>query len=208
MYIEPKNNDEILANKEEFISIVKEKCSAKQGIDKLMEWLEKTDFYYAPASTKYHEAYPGGLCEHSLVVYYKLLELSSVIPEEHKLSEESMAIVALFHDLCKANFYKEGTRNVKNEQTGQWESVKTYSVDDQFPFGHGEKSVFLLSKFINLTVLEAVTIRCHMGFSDDSFKGGSYLIGNAFEKYPAAVPLHTADLMATYLKLTNQEKRK
>ncbi len=197
--IMPKTTEEVLANKAEFCRIIKEKVK-RPGIDKLMNWLETTDFFTAPASTRFHEAYAGGLCEHSLVVYENMVALNEKMDAEHKMSDESVALTALFHDLCKANFYKAGTRNVKNEETGAWEKVPTYTVEDRFPYGHSEKSVFLMERFIRLSVSEAVTIRCHMGFSDESFKGGAYFIGNAFEMYPEAVNLHLADLQATYQK--------
>ena len=107
--------------------------------------------------------------------------------------------VKTIHDLCKANFYKKGTRNVKNEATGQWEKVPSYSVEDMFPYGHGEKSVFLIERFMKLKVEEAVAIRWHMGGFDDAVRGGSFALSGAFEKYPLAVKLHIADLEATYL---------
>ena len=114
-------------------------------------------------------------------------------------SEESYAICALLHDLCKANYYKLGTRNVKNEATGQWEKAPFYSVDDLFPYGHGEKSVFLIERFMKLKVEEAVAIRWHMGGFDDAARGGCFAISEAYDKYPLAVKLHIADLEATYL---------
>ena len=114
-------------------------------------------------------------------------------------SEETFAICALLHDLCKANYYKPGTRNVKNEATGQWEKVPSYSVEDLFPYGHGEKSVFLIERFMKLRVEEAVAIRWHMGGFDDAARGGCFAISEAYDKYPLAVKLHIADLEATYL---------
>lgn len=114
-------------------------------------------------------------------------------------SEESYAICALLHDLCKANYYKLGTRNVKNETTGQWEKAPFYSVEDLFPYGHGEKSVFLIERFMKLKVEEAVAIRWHMGGFDDAARGGCFAISEAYDKYPLAVKLHIADLQATYL---------
>lgn len=108
-------------------------------------------------------------------------------------------ICALLHDLCKANYYKLGTRNVKNESTGQWEKAPYYSVEDLFPYGHGEKSVFLIERFMKLHVEEAVAIRWHMGGFDDAARGGSFAISEAYDKYPLAIKLHIADLTATYL---------
>ena len=132
---------------------------------------------------------------HSLNVYHALRERYF----EEGDSEESFAICGLLHDLCKANFYKPGTRNVKNEVTGQWEKVPTYSIEDAFPYGHGEKSVYLIERFMRLRTAEAVAIRWHMGGFDDSVRGGSRAMGEAFYQYPLAVKLHLADLTATYL---------
>ena len=114
-------------------------------------------------------------------------------------SPESIAICGLLHDLCKANFYKVSTRNVKNEQTGKWEKVPFYQVEDQFPYGHGEKSVWLIERFMRLTVEEAAAIRWHMGGFDDAVRGGSFAVSGAFESWPLCVELHIADLRASYL---------
>ena len=120
--------------------------------------------------------------------------------EEGKDSRESFAVCALLHDLCKAQFYKVSTRNVKNEETGQWEKRPFYAVEDVFPYGHGEKSVFLIERFMRLKTSEAMAIRWHMGGFDDAVRGGSFAISLAFEKYPLAVKLHLADLESTYLR--------
>ena len=132
---------------------------------------------------------------HSLNVYHALHDTFFAEGD----NEESFAICALLHDLCKANYYKAGTRNVKNETTGQWEKVPSYSVEDLFPYGHGEKSVFLIERFMKLKVEEAVAIRWHMGGFDDAARGGCFAISEAYDKYPLAVKLHIADLEATYL---------
>ena len=127
----------------------------RPGSEKLLDWLDKkTDFFTAPASTRFHGACEGGLCMHSLNVYHALHDTFFTEGD----SEETFAICALLHDLCKANYYKPGTRNVKNETTGQWEKVPSYSVEDLFPYGHGEKSVFLIERFMKLKVEEAVLI--------------------------------------------------
>lgn len=180
--------------KERFIDIYKANIK-REGSGELLSWLEKTDFFTAPASTKFHLCRENGLCEHSVNVYECLKERRN---GEH--SDESIAIVSLLHDLCKAQFYKPGTRNQKNEQTGQWEKVPCYTIEDKFPFGHGEKSVFLIERFMRLKVEEAIAIRWHMGGFDDAAKSGSFTISNAFEMYPLAVKLHIADIEATYLR--------
>ena len=179
--------------KEEFCEIFRSQI-ARPGSEKLLTWMEGTDFFTAPASTRFHGACAEGLVMHSLNVYHALMEQL-----EEGDSPESFAICALLHDLCKANFYKKGIRNVKNEATGQWEKVPSYSVEDMFPYGHGEKSVFLIERFMKLKVEEAVAIRWHMGGFDDAVRGGSFALSGAFEKYPLAVKLHIADLEATYL---------
>ena len=188
-----------MTNKEEFLQICNEYVK-RQGSQEFLDWLLKTDFFTAPASTKYHGACEGGLLLHSLNVYKTLRERYF---EEGKDSEESFAICALLHDLCKAQFYKVSTRNVKNDVTGQWEKVPYYTVEDAFPYGHGEKSVFLIERFMRLKTSEAMAIRWHMGGFDDSARGGSFAISLAYEKYPLAVKLHLADLESTYLKEKN-----
>ena len=102
--------------------------------------------------------------------------------------------------MCKAQFYKVSSRNVKNEKTGQWERQPYYTIEDVFPYGHGEKSVFLIERFLRLKTSEAMAIRWHMGGFDDSARGGSFAISQAYEKYPLAVKLHLADLESTYLR--------
>ena len=178
----------------EFLEIFQQKVS-RPGSEKLLAWLDTTDFFRAPASTRFHGACESGLVMHSLNVYHALRERYF----EEGDSEETFAICGLLHDLCKANFYKPGTRNVKNEVTGQWEKVPTYSIEDAFPYGHGEKSVYLIERFMRLRTAEAVAIRWHMGGFDDSVRGGSRAMGEAFYQYPLAVKLHLADLTATYL---------
>lgn len=169
----------------------------RAGADELLTWMEGTDFFTAPASTRYHGACPNGLVMHSINVFEVMAE-KHFDPQEDSM--ESFAISALLHDLCKAQFYKSSTRNVKNEQTGQWEKVAYYMIEDAFPYGHGEKSVFLIERFMRLKVDEATAIRWHMGGFDDSAKGGSFAISAAYDKYPLAVKLHLSDLEATYLR--------
>lgn len=186
--------------KEEFIQIFKENIT-RPGADALLDYLEhKSDFFTAPASTKFHGAYPGGLCEHSVNVYDCLRDYLERprVAELYGLegySAETVAIVALLHDLCKVNCYKAGTRNVKNEATGQWDKVPTFFYDDPLPYGHGEKSVYIVSGFLRLTREEAMAIRWHMGFSGGEDKN---LVGRALERYPLAFALSVADMEATY----------
>lgn len=181
------------SSKERFIEAYTTAIS-RQGSKELLDWMLKTDFFTAPASSKFHSAYEGGLCDHSLNVYNAMIDRYN-----DSKPDESFAIVALLHDLCKAQFYKLGSRNVKNETTGAWEKVPFYTIDDKFPFGHGEKSVFLIERFMRLKVEEAIAIRWHMGGFDDAARGGSFAINGAFERYPLAVKLHISDIEATYL---------
>lgn len=182
--------------KQEFIDIYTKNIT-RDGAEELLKWLETTDFFTAPASTKFHCACPEGLLKHSLNVYKVLME-KHFDPETDDI--ESATICSLLHDLCKAGFYKTSTRNVKNETTGVWEKMPYYSVEDAFPYGHGEKSVFLIERFIRLKTSEAMAIRWHMGGFDDTAKSGGFAISLAFDKFPLAVKLHMADLEATYLR--------
>ncbi len=179
--------------KDEFIKIYTDNIT-RRGSAELLEWIQKTDFFNAPASTKFHCACEHGLVMHSVSVFNTMMEKHF---DEDSDSLESFAICALLHDLCKAQFYKVSTRNVKNDETGQWEKVPYYSVEDSFPYGHGEKSVFLIERFMRLKLEEAMAIRWHMGGFEDN---GGYTISQAYERYPLAVKLHLADLESTYLR--------
>ena len=181
---------------EEFEEIFRSKVT-REGSAAFLEWLSKTDFFTAPASTKFHCACPCGLVQHSVSVYRTMVE-RYFDPETD--SEESFAICGLLHDVCKAQSYKEGTRNVKNEQTGAWEKKPYYMIEDSFPYAHGEKSVFLIERFLRLKTSEAIAIRWHMGGFDDAARGGSFAISQAYDRYPLAVKLHLADLESTYLR--------
>lgn len=171
----------------------------RDGIDELLNWLESSDFFIAPASSKYHGAYAGGLLEHSLNIYDCLKNAVKKYPE-FGIEDESVTICALFHDLCKANFYKTGTRNVKDEKTGRWYKKDIYEIDEKFPIGHGEKSCIILQWFLKrLTTDELLAIRYHMGGFDAVVKGGDYGVSKAFEMCKLAPMLHLADMEATYL---------
>ena len=183
----------MMTAKDEFIKIYTENITRK-GSAELLEWIGKTDFFTAPASTKFHCACESGLVMHSVSVFNTLMEKH--FDEEHD-SLESFAICALLHDLCKAQYYKTSTRNVKNDETGKWEQVPYYSIEDSFPYGHGEKSVFLIERFMRLKLEEAMAIRWHMGGFDEA--AGKYM-SIAYDRYPLAVKLHLADLESTYLR--------
>ena len=181
--------------KQEFLDLMTQNVQ-RPGVDKLLDWICKTDFFEAPASTRFHGACPNGLVMHSLNVYHAMMD--HYYDAEYD-SLESYTICALLHDLCKAGFYKVSTRNVKNETTGQWEKVPYYMVEDSFPYGHGEKSVYLIERFMRLKTAEAVAIRWNMGGFDDTVRAGGMALSLAFDQYPLAVKLHMADLTATYL---------
>lgn len=184
--------------KEQFIEIYNENIK-REGADKLLEFLEKSDFFTAPASTRFHGAYEGGLAQHSLNVYECLVDFLSRprVKEKYKLNPtpETAAIVALLHDVCKVNFYTVQMRNSKNEKTGQWEKVPFYAIDDKLPYGHGEKSVYMVGGFMRLSRDEAMAIRWHMGFSGIEDKN---TIGKALEMFPLAFALSVADMEASY----------
>lgn len=187
-----------MSDKEKFIEIYKANIT-REGSDKLLEFLEKSDFFTAPASTRFHGAYEGGLLRHSLNVYECLTAYLARerVKNEYKLSvsDETAAIVALLHDLCKVNFYSVAYRNSKNDQTGQWEKVPFYTIKDTLPYGHGEKSVYMISGFMRLNRDEAMAIRWHMGFSGIEDKN---TIGQALEQFPLAFALSVADMEASY----------
>ena len=194
-----------MSAKEEFIEIFKQHIT-RPGADQLLDYLEnKSDFFTAPASARYHSAYEGGLCEHSINVYHCLVDYLARprVQELYGLeyTDESIAIVALLHDLCKIGCYKAGTRNVK-DATGKWQTVPTYNFDDPLPYGHGEKSVYIANGFIRLNREEAMAIRWHMGFSGPE---DNRMVGQALSKYPLAFALSTADMEASYF-LENEEE--
>lgn len=190
-----------MTDRERFIDIYTKNIK-REGADKLLEYLcsDASDFFTAPASTRYHGAYAGGLLEHSLNVYDCLCDYLSRGRAKEKYgmnySPESVAIVALLHDLCKVNFYQETTRNVKED--GVWKTVPYYSIDDKLPYGHGEKSVYIVSGYMRLTRDEAFAIRYHMGFAGAESVNAIGNIGKAFEMFPLAFALSVADMEASY----------
>ena len=183
----------------------------REGADKLLDYLmTKSDFFTAPASSRFHYDFEGGLCAHSLNVYNRLVKLlESEYGEAWKetYSPESVAIIGLLHDLCKTNYYKVSYRNVKNEETGAWEKKPFYAVEDELPYGHGEKSVYIISGFMRLTREEAMAINWHMGGFDDRVRGGGFTVGQAYYKYPLAALAHSADFLATYLDEREEEEK-
>ena len=194
-------------NKERLVSLLK--STERNGIDKLLSYLEKSDFYTAPASTRFHGSCPGGLLQHSLNVYDCLCKKAEEPFWKDALGTVPMAtliVVALLHDLCKISFYEVYIKNVKvYSDTGSksdaqgrydWEAQEAYTVNDRNPYGHGEKSVMMITEYMKLTVEEKYCIRWHMGFTEP--KEVYNTLGQAFKKFPLALILHEADLEATY----------
>lgn len=187
-----------MTSKEQFIDIYTNKIK-RDGADKFLEFLmsDKSDFFVAPASTRFHGNYAGGLVDHSLHVYECLcdyLQRERTKTYYHmSYSEDSIATVALLHDVCKINVYKSSFRNKKID--GQWQQVPYYEFEDKIPFGHGEKSVYMLTPYMRLTREEAFAIRYHMGFSGNDLPNS---VGYSFEHFPLAFALSTADMEATY----------
>lgn len=172
----------------------------RDGSKDLKEWILSTDFETAPASTRFHGSYEGGLIEHSVHVWEELVRLLKAYPEI-QTNGETVAIISLLHDLCKADCYKTELRNKK--ENGAWRSVPVYVFNEDFAFGgHGSKSVFLIQQFMKLTSEEAVAVNNHMGSWDRS--PSDYGVGNAFEAYPLAWLLHVADESATYIRESNR----
>ena len=181
--------------KEEFLLLLQ--SVQREGMDKLLTYIEKTDFFKAPASTRFHGNYEGGLLEHSLNVYHLLKEKLSHKPYSDivKPSDETIILITLLHDFCKANYYTVDYRNRKNED-GVWIKEPYYTVNDTIPYGHGEKSVMMITEYMKLTNEEKYAIRWHMGYTEPKEQYNT--IGLAFSKYPIALLTHEADLEATY----------
>jgi 23S rRNA maturation-related 3'-5' exoribonuclease YhaM len=189
-----------MTKKDEFISIYT-KTITREGSAALLAYLQSpaSDFFTAPASTRFHGSHEGGLVEHSINVYECMKDYLAR-PRVRDLyqmvcTDETVAIAALLHDVCKINVYKAGKRNVKDEK-GVWQSIPTYEYLDRFPYGHGEKSVYMINNFMRLTNDEAFAIRYHMGFTATE---ETKQVGDAFKQFPLAFVLSTADMEATFL---------
>lgn len=187
--------------KVDFLSIYKN--IRRPGADKLLAWLESTDFFTAPAGAKHHGAHAGGLAEHSVNVYRRLWQIVLVetdrampAPDLEESVEETVAILALLHDVCKVDVYHLEPGRWRNPETGKWEDRQEYKFRDPFPLGHGEKSLYLITKYMALTEEEALAIRWHMGAFDDAVKGGSRALDAAMDVSPWVWRLHEADMCA------------
>ena len=194
-------------NIERFESLLR--STERAGMDSLMEFIRKSDFYTAPASTRYHSCHEGGLLEHTLNVYDRLVSKfnDELWKDKVDVGSDSLIIAALLHDLCKCYFYGTELKNkkeysdkgAKSDSNGRfdWVTVPSYTVDDKIPYGHGEKSVMMVEEYIKLKPMERYAIRWHMGFSEP--KENWNTLGTAMRKYPLILALHMADLESTYL---------
>lgn len=195
----PGRKEVLEKNREKFIEILTKNVN-RPGIDRVIKYLDESDFFYAPASTRFHGAYPGGLCEHSLNVFNQAIKELGItnlkLTDNSRPPLESITIATLLHDLCKANFYAIELRNKKID--GKWVQVPAYTYANQVPLGHGEKSAMMLMYMIRLTMDELMAIRWHMGAFDSAVKGGENAQSEAFNRYPLAVLTHIADLRASY----------
>ena len=195
----------------------------RPGMDKLLAFIQKSDFYTAPASTKYHLSCEGGLLQHSLNVFDALESILGPIeapkPGERiryykvawnnvaAIEQDSVIIVSLLHDICKTYFYAKSTRNVKNEQTGKWEKAPYYTVDDKMPLGHGAKSAMIIKQYIDLTTPEMYAIWWHMGYTDVTDPTTAATLSEAITRYPLILALHTADMMAARFMESETENK-
>ena len=191
--------------KEEFVEIFTTHIK-RDGAKELLDFILLTDFFTAPASTRFHSAYAGGLAEHSIKVYKRLLMLVQNEYGENwqdTISAESVAICGLLHDVCKINTYKVEMRNTK--ENGVWVQKPYFTTEDPMPYGHGEKSVYMVNGFMRLTREEAMAINWHMGPYDMRVKGGSFALSDVFYLYPTAMLMYMADLQAAYLDETTEK---
>lgn len=185
--------------KQEFLEIFYDNIE-RDGAEELLNYLEKSDFFTAPASGRRHSNFEGGLCLHSINVYKRYIKLlQSEYGEKwtEVISPESVAIIGLLHDICKVNTYTIDMRNVKVD--GQWKQKPYYKYYDPLPYGHGEKSVYMISGFMKLTREEAMAINCHMGAFDPRAVNNPSILVDVFYRYPTVYLFHLADYMATYL---------
>ena len=188
------NEIEVLWN--DFVRLLR--STKREGIEELITWLDNSDFKYAPASTKYHNAKRGGLLQHSLNVYYIMLDLKP-LTGFLEIPEDTMIITGLLHDICKTYYYVTDYRNTKNPE-GEWVRVPYYTVKDSFPYGHGEKSVSLAQNFIKLTSKEKMMIRYHMAFSRDEASE----VSQAYSLFPECLLVSFSDQISTYIMESNE----
>ena len=162
----------------------------REGMDKLVEYIEGTDFKLSPASTQYHHSYIGGLVLHTIEVYKNAVELNKAM--KFKLTNEQIIVAAVLHDLCKANSYDTYKRNIKDDN-GTWKQVDAFMNNDKWPIGHAHKSVIIAQMFTKLDDVEISMIVGHMG----PFDGNEHFYTALTQKYPEAILMHTADMLSS-----------
>ena len=200
----------------------------REGRPELLEYIrDKSDFYTAPASTRFHLSTEGGLLQHSLNVYECLQRKAQSDTVWRDIlaaaGKDALIICPLLHDLCKTHFYRIDWKNqktydpdrvavaerwqVKKDNAGAfiWESVPCYTVDDRVPYGHGEKSVMMIEQFMRLTGPERFAIRWHMGFSEP--RELHLQLTQAMGRYPLILALHEADQEASALLEDEKDNR-
>lgn len=188
------DDKQIFENWELFKDLLKK--TNRENINNLIKWLDESDFKFAPASTKYHNSFRGGLLKHSLDVYYAMKDFKNFI-KFFDLPQESVIITSLLHDICKVNCYNVETRNVKNAD-GEWVQVPYYTWYEQEPIGHGAKSVMLINEYgVQLTKIERAMIVNHMGFSNGE---DTSRVNRLFSMCPQSLILHWADEACTFIK--------
>ena len=199
----------------DFLAVYNSSVNRRDGAVAMLKWLEGSGFFTAPASSKYHLAQPGGLVIHSLNVWRRLREIAvrdmtdRNAPGVRQLSEaeeETVAILGLLHDVCKVGVYHQETKRRKNPDTGKWEDCLGYTFRDPFPLGHGEKSLYLITRHMALTEEEALAIRWHMGAYDDAVKGGSRSMVEAMNLSPWVWRLQEADMCAAWIDERSAEE--
>ena len=200
----------------DFMAVYNRSVNRREGAVAMLKWLEnETDFFTAPASSKHHLAQPGGLVTHSLNVWRRLREITvrdltgryaPGVCHISEAEEETVAILGLLHDVCKAGVYHQETKRRKNQETGKWEDYLGYTFRDPFPLGHGEKSLFLITRHMALTEEEALAIRWHMGAYDDAVKGGSRSMTEAMNLTPWVWRLQEADMCAAWIDERSAEE--
>lgn len=196
------------ANKEAFLQACRDNIH-REGLEDLLDYVDqKTDFFTAPSSTSFHLNEDGGLCKHSLNVFRTALSLNQSVvapaieagesPFSEPLTAESIAIVTLFHDLCKTKIYNK-TERWRKDDAGKWQSYPGYVIQDDFPFGHGEKSCVIIGWFMRLRKDELLAIRWHMGMFEMTEQGSStrFSYRSAMDHSPLVALLQCADMLAS-----------
>lgn len=203
-------------NKKRFLELLQ--SIDRPGMDGVIKYLANSDFFTAPASTKFHMSVEGGLVQHSLNVYDCLMAKKQAPIWKNvldKYSNETLTLVSLLHDVCKANTYITTPKNIKSyeeadimaanpkdiksDSQGQfvWKTVLGFAFEEQMPIGHGEKSVIILLNHIRLTTDEMLAIRWHMGFAEPKEAWNS--LGKCMDMSPLVIALHHADMEAQHL---------